>query len=158
MQRLNGPNRLNGAATVMGIAETVEDYQLTFDVWSTGNGCAASDIVRAPGHKVWGVLYEIPDNRIDRGTCPPGERSLDMIEGDAYCRKSILVRTSDGNTVSAVTYVVRQPTNGLRTNLAYVRHIVLGLRDRGVGESYIDEVKDIASANNPEIADAVRLL
>jgi hypothetical protein len=34
------------------IAETVDDHQLAFDVWSTRRGCAASDIVASPGDKV----------------------------------------------------------------------------------------------------------
>ncbi len=34
-------------------------FQLAFDVWSTGRGCAASDIVPSPGSKVWGVVYDV---------------------------------------------------------------------------------------------------
>src|SRR5437899_2593143 len=61
-ERLNRPTRLNGLAQVSGIAETAKDYTLAFEVWSDGNKCAASDIVSAPGWKVWDVLYEIPDD------------------------------------------------------------------------------------------------
>jgi len=44
--RLNSRERLGGAAIPIGIAETVEEYQLQFDVWSDGNNCAAADIVK----------------------------------------------------------------------------------------------------------------
>jgi gamma-glutamylcyclotransferase len=154
--RLNGKDRLNGAARVVGVAETVEDYALAFDVWSARNNCAASNIVPTPGHKVWGVLYDVPDERMSSKTCPSGTRSFDAIEGPAYRRQTIQVRRPDGSVVEAVTYVVRQPLKGLRSSLEYVRHIVRGLREQGVAEGYIREVKEIAAMNNPEIAEGIK--
>ena len=156
--RLNSPDRLNGAARVVGIAETVEDYCLAFDVWSDGNNCAASDIVRAPGRKVWGVLYEVPDERVRRETCPRGSRSFDAIEGNRYLRETIRVQCPDGSVVTALTYVVKEPQEGLRTSLDYLRHIVTGLREQGAAEDYIREVKRIAAENNPAIRDGVENL
>ncbi len=47
-ERLNNPDRLNSAATNPTRAETIEEYDLAFYVWSQGNGCAASDLVPAP--------------------------------------------------------------------------------------------------------------
>jgi hypothetical protein len=47
--RLNDKTRLAGAAEDVGRAETVDEYDLAFDVWSGGNGCAASDLVLVPG-------------------------------------------------------------------------------------------------------------
>jgi hypothetical protein len=52
---INSENRLRGDAKFAGIAETVEDFELAFDVQSIGRGCAASDVVRRAGSKVWGV-------------------------------------------------------------------------------------------------------
>ena len=63
---INSKDRLRGEAKFVDIAETVEDFELAFDVQSTKRGCAASDIVRKNGGKVWGVLYEVPDYLIDR--------------------------------------------------------------------------------------------
>ena len=74
---INSMDRLRGDAKFVDIAETVEDYELAFDVMSTGRGCAASDIVRKEGGKVWGVLYQIPDDLIGRDTTPKGRRSFD---------------------------------------------------------------------------------
>jgi hypothetical protein len=59
--QFNSQDRLRGYAKFVTIAETVDDYQLSFDVWSTRRGCAASDIVASPGDKVWGVVYDVPD-------------------------------------------------------------------------------------------------
>ena len=156
--RLNGGDRLDGAAIPMGIARTVEDYALAFDVWSDKNGCAASNIVKTPGKKVWGVLFDVPDERISRETSPKGKNSFDAIERDRYRRHWIQVSRPNGSVVTALTYVVKCSEQGLQTNLDYVRHIVLGLREQGVPDEYIHEVKAIAAANNPENAEAVECL
>ena len=70
----------------------------------------------------------------------------------------IEVRRPNGETVTALTYTVKSPQANLKTNLAYVAHIVAGLREHGVNEEYIVAVKAIAIANNPEIKAGVRAL
>jgi hypothetical protein len=50
------------------------------------------------------------------------------------------------------------PQANLKTNLAYVGHIVAGLREHGVNEGYIADVKAIAIASNPDIEAEVRAL
>jgi len=90
--QINSKDRLCGDAEFVAIAETVDDYQLAFDVWSTKRECAASDIVARLGSKVWGVLYEVPDYLIDRKTAATKNRkSLDAIEGEGtnYKREPI---------------------------------------------------------------------
>jgi gamma-glutamylcyclotransferase len=156
--QINGKDRLKGDARFISIAETVDDHELAFDVFSKGRHCAAADIVRKPGGKVWGALYEIPDGLMSRETAKAlGRRSLDEIEGAGinYERKEIQVRKPDGRIVSALTYTVINPRAGLKTDLDYVRYIVAGLRERGLPKEYIDKVKGIAAANNPDIADGV---
>jgi cation transport regulator ChaC len=159
---INGESRLRGDAKFLDIAETAEDFELAFDVQSDLRGCAASDIVRKPGGKVWGVLYNVPDYLVDRQTAQAGggRKSFDKIEGEGtnYKRETITVRRPSGQIVSALTYTVRYPKPGLKTNIAYVRHIVHGLREHGVSDEYIARVKAIAKANNPEIADEVEML
>jgi hypothetical protein len=155
---INGQGRLRGDARFVGIAETVDDFELAFDVQSMGRGCAASDIVKRPGSgsKVWGILYEVPDYLIGRETASArGRRSFDAIEGEGgnYRREPIFVRRLDGEVVPALTYTVINPQPGLKTNINYVRHIVCGLRaHEGIPSEYIDKVKAIAAANNPDIA------
>ena len=153
---INGQGRLRGDARFVGIAETVDDFELAFDVQSTKRYCAAADIVRGTGSKVWGVLYEVPDYLIGRETAKAyGRKSLDAIEGEGriYRREPIFVRRLDGEVVPALTYTVINPQPGLKTNINYVRHIVCGLRaHEGIPSEYIDKVKAIAAANNPDIA------
>lgn len=158
---INGQDRLRGDAKVLDIAETIEDFELAFDVESIGRGCAASDIVRKPGSKVWGVLFNVPDYLIGRMTAKAVSRkSFDQIEGEGtnYQRETVMVRRPCGEIVSALTYTVRHPKSGLKTNIDYVRHIIQGLREHGVPVEYIDKVKTIAEANNPDIAANVRCL
>ena len=152
---INSKKRLRGDAKFVDIAETVEDFELAFDVQSAERGCAASDIVRKPGGKVWGVLYEVPDYLIARETAKArGRKSFDQIEGEGtnYKRETIKVCRPDGEIVPALTYTVKSPKPGLKTNIDYVRHIVSGLREHGVQDEYIAKVKAIAAANNPDIA------
>lgn len=156
---MNSTTRLCGDAKFVDIVETVEDYELAFDVQSSGRGCAASDIVRKPGGKVWGVLYEVPDYLIGRQTAKAHKRkSFDQIEGEGtnYQREMIQVRRQNGDIVTALTYTVSNPKPGLRTNADYVRHIVHGLRSHKVPEEYTMKVKAIAVANNPGIAREVQ--
>jgi hypothetical protein len=155
---INSDKRLRGDAAFVGIAETVEEFDLAFDVQSKVRGCAAADIVRTRGSKVWGVLYEVPQDLIRQETAEAlGRRSLDAIEaeGKNYKRVPIAVRLFDGQVVEAVTYTVRNPGKGLTASIDYVRLIVHGLRERGAPIGYIDRVKTIAMANNPAIAAAV---
>jgi hypothetical protein len=152
---INSVQRLRGDAAFVEIAETVEDFVLAFDVQSKGRGCAAANIVRTPGSKVWGVLYEVPDYLIGRETAKArGRRSFDEIEGESknYKRECIDVRCRNGKVVTALTYTVINPRAGLKTNLNYVQYIVCGLRERGIPAEYVAKVKMIAQANNLGIA------
>jgi gamma-glutamylcyclotransferase (GGCT)/AIG2-like uncharacterized protein YtfP len=158
---INGKNRLKGDAKFIGIAQTVEDYELAFDVFSRGRHCAASDIVCKAGGKVWGALYEIPKALISRDSAKTlGRKSLDAIEGEGknYERKEISVRTGNGEVVSVLTYTVINPQTGLTTDLDYVHLIIAGLRQRAVPSEYVDRVKAVAAANNPGIATAISRL
>lgn len=156
--RLNSAERLQGDATPVGLVETVDNYELRFDVWSTRNNCAAADIVPGGADTVLGVLYEVPDKLMDSDTAPKGRKSFDAIEGNGYERRSIRVKRQDGTIVNAVTYVVRQPARDLRTSIEYVRHIVDGLRENGAHQRYITRVKHAATSNNPDIAEQIERL
>jgi cation transport regulator ChaC len=152
--RLNGPRRLNGHASVQGPAETVDDYDICFDVYSNTNRCAASDLVDVSGRKAWGVLYEIPDEFI-RGERSDGQKTLAQIEGSRYEEKDITVRRPNGEVAQAMTFLVRsaERQSGLTTSVWYVSWIVYGLREQGVREPYIAHVIDVALATNEQAGD-----
>ena len=99
----------------MTIAETVDDCQFAFDVWSRGRACAASDIVASPGNKVWGVVYDVPDFLMARDTAAQRKRkSLDAIggEGTNYARHPITVKSANGELFAATPYRVIHPRAG----------------------------------------------
>jgi gamma-glutamylcyclotransferase (GGCT)/AIG2-like uncharacterized protein YtfP len=158
--QLNGVDRLRGDAAFVATAR-VDDFELAFDVWSLNRGCAAADIVPKSGSSVWGALYEIPDHLITRVSAnAAGRKSLDQIEGEGknYQRRTIEVHEAGITLREAITYTVIAPKVGLQTSVAYVEIIIAGLRERGVESQYIDAVKLIASANNPEIAGQIQPL
>jgi cation transport regulator ChaC len=151
--RLNSPSRLDGVVRDLGRAQTIDEFDIRFDVYSQTNGCAASDLVRTPGRRAWGVLYEIPDEFM-RGTRTDGRRTLARIEGSRYEEIQIRVRDAQGRERDAVTFVVKQAERreGLATSAAYVSWIVYGLRDHGVPEDYLAHVIEVALAANERAA------
>ena len=157
--QINSDDRLCGDAKFIDIARTDRDFELAFDVHSKKRGCAASDIVESPGQKVWGVLYDVPEYLMSKDTAmAQGRRSFDEIEGSKYRRETIVVRRPNGEAVEAITYRVIAPQKGLKTNIAYVQHIIAGLREHGIDAAYITKMMEIAAANNPDIAEAVKAL
>lgn len=158
-ERLNSETRLRGDAKSLGLVETVDPFELRFNVWSNGNGCAASDIVLSGRDPIKGVLYEVPDYLISTETAAShGRKSFDAIEGPAYERQAILVRKTNGETVEAITYVVRNPTPNLHTSVEYVGHIVRGLREHGADHAHIARVKRAAIQNIPALAKEIDAL
>lgn len=158
--QLNGDDRLCGDAAFVDIARS-DNCELEFNVWSKNRGCAAGDMVARPGALVWGALYDIPDYLITRDAAlSAGRKSLDAIEGEGsnYKRRKVQVYRSGGQLIDAVTYTVIAPQAGLQTNLIYVGLIISGLRERSIDDDYIARVKEIAAANNPAIANALRAL
>jgi len=143
--RLNGPNRLNGGAKDLGRAQTFEDFDIAFDVESKTNGCAASNLIQAPGRKAWGVLYELSED---------GLKKLKNIEGARYEEKPILVIDQEGKEHEARTFVVRENERrqDLATSAAYVSWILYGLRDHGVPEDWIAHVIDVALETNTRVS------
>ena len=136
----------------MGRAETIDEYDLAFDVWSQENACAASDLVPASGtgRHARGVLYDVPPDRIRGRNRPDGKKTMEEIEGKLYEEKTIRIRDNAGAEVEATTFTVRPDARrqGLWTSADYVRHIVCGLRAHDVPDAYIQRVIDIATETN----------
>lgn len=159
--RFNSEDRLKGDARSLGAAYTEEEFELAFDVWSTGNACAAADIISGRGRRIWGVLYEIPDYLISRETSG-NRKSLDAIEGRRYERRTIAVRQTDGTPVDeeSITYVVleNERQNDIQTSVDYCRYIIAGLREHNVPDEYIEYAKARMITNNPSLRADVEVL
>jgi hypothetical protein len=157
-ERLNKADRLNGDAKVVGVALTEKNFELTFHIWSgkATPPCAAANIVHGSGRRIWGVIYDIPDELITREKAKPhNRRSLDGIEGDKYERVSINLRWADDRPVSdrVITYVGRatEIKNGIQTSFEYVKHILKGLEEHQMPGEYVAYVKARILANNPRL-------
>jgi hypothetical protein len=150
-ERLNSPERLDGAASKPVLAQTVDECDLAFDIWSHGNKCAASDLVPAPGtgRRAFGILYEVPADRI-RGEQPKTKRTMAQIEGPCYEEQIVKVTTPDGNVHEAVTFLGKKDARRekLWTTGAYVKHIVDGLRAHDAPPDYVQNIIDTAVATN----------
>ena len=158
-RRLNSQERLRGDARVVGLARTVECFELDFTVWSEQNDCAAADLVPGAGRTIWGVLYQIPVHLIERHTA--GERaSLDAIENEGrnYVRVPIDLHLADGGRVDgeAITYVVRKRRERLATSFAYARHLLEGLTEQGAPADYLAYVRQRIVRNNPALEPLIR--
>jgi len=151
-ERLKDKTRLGDDATDRGRAETVAEYNIAFDIWSQGNGCAASDLVPASGtgRHAWGVLYDVPADRIRGRNRPDGKKTMEEIEGKLYGEKTIRIRDNAGVEQEAITFaaIPDATRQGLWTSADYVRHIVCGLRAHDVPEAYVQRVIDIAIETN----------
>lgn len=154
-ERINHKTRLAGDAKMIGTAKTLEKFELGFTVYSQKNRCAAADIVPGKtGRSIYGVLYDIPDYLLARNTAEKfGRRSLDTIEneGKNYVRQLIKLFVTGGPEIEALTYVVKNRRNGIKTAPQYVRHILHGIREHNIPENYFQYAKRKIQANNPNI-------
>ncbi len=158
-KRLNSKDRLKGDATPFGAFQTEDTYSLEFTVWSTSNNCAAANIAPNPDRQIWGAVYDVPDHLMSRDTAGD-RRSMDAIEGKLYRRERINVLDPSGRLGGrpVVTYVVTQPTTGLKTSLEYVGHILCGLWALDAPADYVTYVTEHAVANNPDLAGGIAAL
>lgn len=157
--RLNGADRLAGDARPICVARTVEPFDLMFTVWSKSNDCAAADLVPGTtGRSIYGVVYEVPDFLLSRDTAKQWNRkSLDAIEGEGtnYIRAMIDLIKDDGSTVRAITYLVKDRKAGLKTSLAYVRHILMGAKEHGIPDEHYQYIRSMIIENNSDLKNAL---
>lgn len=153
--RLNGEDRLRGDAKPICVARTIERFDLMFTVLSKANKCAAADLVAGDcGRSIYGIVYEIPDFLLSRDDAKPRNRkSLDAIEGEGtnYVRAMIDLITNDGSTVRAITYLVKDRKDDLKTSLDYVRHIFTGLQEHNIPAEYCQYVRTKVIENNSDL-------
>jgi gamma-glutamylcyclotransferase len=88
-------------------------------------GGGAADIVPAPGERVWGVLYEVADEELDR---------LDEKEGEgfAYRRRAVEVEY-EGERRAAVAYeVINKEPEQVEATPEYLALLRAAARERGL--------------------------
>ncbi len=152
IERINKEDRLNGCAVKISNACTVNSYNFGFTVWSESNSCAAADLVPDKnGRQIFGVLYEIPDNLIERDSAKLSKsKSLDAIEGEGsnYNRINIDVIDEMGSRLVAKTYVALNRKTDIQTSQGYIEHILVGAQRNRLPEEYINYLKGCILSNN----------
>ena len=113
------------------------DFRLAFNKPSTHWGGAAADVVAAPGHSVWGVLWEIDEaSRV----------SLDEKEtlGVAYAHSDLPVQTRDGQGYEALVYtVIHKRVPELRPSRSYLDVLIEGAEEHQLPPEYIAWLRSV---------------
>ena len=107
-------------------------YRLVFDLagipWVEP---AFAGIVPDPEHDVYGVLYRLAPDQLDR---------VNRYEGPGYSFIEVEVEGERSGTKRASTYQTKRPTSGLRPSRRYLRVLREGARENGLPPSYIHEL------------------
>jgi hypothetical protein len=117
---------------VLGAAELPE-HRLAFLRRSIRWGAGAVDIVPAPGHSVWGVLYDLP----------LGVGELDAKEGAgfAYRRREVEVLLGESSFAAFAYEVIDKEPAEVPPRPDYVELLVTGAREHGLPAEYIAELE-----------------
>lgn len=125
---------------LLGIAE-LRDHRLAFTRRSIRTGTGVADAARAPGQRLWGVLYELSDSEL---------AALDRKEGNgwAYQRETVTVRPATAHApAAAVLYRVREPEDAeVPPSPEYLELLLGAARSRGLPPDYVSELDAAAAA------------
>ena len=114
-------------------------YRLVFDL-PIGNGeRAVANILAVPGESIHGVAYCITGADTHR---------LDATEGvpRAYQRLEIELERTDGEALSAFTYLSSLRRDGRKPSERYLNLLLRGARHHGLPESWIDYLRSLELA------------
>lgn len=101
---------------------TLPDYELVFAGYSKRWKGGVATIRPCKGMEVKGAIYEISDKDLNR---------LDRYEGHpiVYNRIKVKVTTEYGESVEAVTYIMREPFEETQPSEEYLKTIQQGYKD-----------------------------
>ena len=126
---------------------TLENYDVDFTRFSTRRQCGVMDVVPKAGSRVWGALFKVSDNDINRMDAaeiyaPPGGKLED--DPHRYQRKTLAVQP-EGDTartpIQASVYevVTKQPT--IPPSKDYLDTILRGAEACGLPGPYIERLR-----------------
>jgi gamma-glutamylcyclotransferase len=101
-------------------------------------GGGAADIVPAAGESVWGVLYEVAEEELDR---------LDEKEGAgfAYRRRAVEVEREGGPRAAVAYEVVDKEPSEVPCSREYAELVLAGARERGLPGEWVRELAGITA-------------
>ena len=102
---------------------TLPNYRIIFTGWSRNWHGGVASIKPTKGEKVIGAIYEVAESCLAK---------LDMHEGPKYRRKPITVFTGLGETLEAITYIMREQSEESQPSPEYLAVIQQGYKDWGI--------------------------
>ncbi len=126
-------------AQPIGVARLL-GYRPCFATYSAGSVQGGCNLEEAPGHEMWGLLYELTPEALD---------ALDAVAGvdQGYYKKiDVTVTGKDGKPTPAMTYVIPQPGGPFRPAAAYTRPILIGARALELPKEYIAQLDKIVAS------------
>lgn len=132
---------------MQGLAETIDCYDLVFNVWSSGQQCAVANLLKG-SHTIYGALYEVANHRVLRAL-KQGSRTLDEIEGEGKTYERVPICVIFGEKrIEALTYLGKRSSfTNCGTTSKYTNHIVSGLEELGAPAPYVEYVKGCIAEN-----------
>lgn len=127
----------------------LDDWRLSFEKRST-DGSGKATVRRAPtGHRVHGMLYELPHSE---GLC------LDRAEGPGYTRHTVQVTTATG-LLSVWLYLAKEHAiDPSAVPFTWYRDLVVaGARQHGFPKTYIQRLLDIKAKDDTDPQRAHRM-
>lgn len=116
-------------------------YRLRFNLEGIPRGRAAPANIEADAEgEVWGVLYRITLRELVRLNVTEG------VPGPRYQPVDLPVADSDGNIVTAVSYVAQGNPQDGRPSLRYITLLRDGARDKGLPDHWIDRLDEVPHA------------
>lgn len=112
----------------------VQDYKLVFNKPGRDNSGKAN-IEPCPGEVVWGVLYKLTREELEK---------LDKHEGVGsgdYYRKCLKVTLESGEIVVAECYFACKTRSGLKPNRDYLERIISGGEEHGLPKGYVERLR-----------------
>lgn len=136
------------SALPVGIAY-VTGRRLTFDKPSGDSGKADAKPTGRPSDRVWGVLFDIRDLELN---------DLDGHEGvpTHYRRVSVDAHRADGTRASAMLYEACLHREGILPFSWYLEHLLIGAREHGLPEEYIESLSHRPTKSDPDRGRAAR--
>lgn len=108
----------------------------------SADGTAKANVQRSPGDEVWGVLYELTEEQLDR---------LSYYEAN-YDRLEVHVTTEEGEELAAVTFSSNRLTDTTAVDPEYLATLIEGARAHGLPDHVVVLLESFA-----DIADEDRV-
>ncbi len=120
------------AAVIM--KANLPNYKIEFRHYSEGRKGGISSIVKAPGHMVQGVIYEVLEEEIE---------TLDIMESvpeGLYTRDAFFVLGEDGEWHLADLYRVAKPSGPYTPAKSYLDDMIEGAQEHGLEAVYTERL------------------